>query len=265
VSAAGVRSEPVVLEEACRLFFTPPRARQLGAERRVVEAGRRETVTFRGHALAAWTWGGEGPTVLLVHGWCGRASQLAAFVEPLVAAGFRVFAADAPAHGESQGERSSLFEFEDLVAAQGRLEGGLHAVIGHSMGAASAAMALGHGLPAERAVLIAPIFRLRDRVTHFARRLGLDEGIEQQLVRRIEERYGSNAWQESSLDRVARNLDLPALVVHDRNDAEIPFEDGERTAKAWPGARFLATRGLGHRSLLRDRAVIDEIVRFCVA
>lgn len=263
MSAAEVRSGPIAPDEACRLFFTPPRARQLGAERRVMESGRHEIVPFRDHSLAAWAWG-EGPTVLLVHGWCGRASQMAAFVDPLVGAGSRVVAVDAPAHGDSPGERSSLFEFADLVAELLVRERPVRSLIGHSMGAASSAMALRRGLPAERAVLIAPIFRLRERVTHFAQCRGFDEAIEQELVRRIEERYGATTWAESSLELVARDLNLPALVVHDHQDAEIPFTDGERTANAWPSARLLATRGLGHRSLLRDRAVIDEIVRFCV-
>ena len=43
-----------------------------------------------------YSWG-SGPTVLLVHGWEGRGSQLSAFAPALVKAGFRVVAVDMPA------------------------------------------------------------------------------------------------------------------------------------------------------------------------
>src|SRR5687767_6768036 len=52
-------------------------------------------VTVRGHV-----WG-SGPVVYLVHGWGGRGSQLAPYVEPLTATGHRVVLFDAPAHGDS--------------------------------------------------------------------------------------------------------------------------------------------------------------------
>ena len=41
--------------------------------------------------MKAWSWG-EGPIVLLVHGWNGRATQLGDFVAPLVERGYRVVA-----------------------------------------------------------------------------------------------------------------------------------------------------------------------------
>ena len=51
---------------------------------------------------SAATSGARGPVVYLVHGWAGRGSQLAGFVEPLTAAGFRAVLFDAPAHGDSE-------------------------------------------------------------------------------------------------------------------------------------------------------------------
>jgi hypothetical protein len=57
----------------------------------------------------------------------------------------------------------------------------------------------------------------------------------------------------------------PTLVVHDHGDREVGFRDGHETARAWPGARLLATEGLGHRRLLRDPAVVEEVVAFVAA
>ena len=50
--------------------------------------------------VRAWQWG-EGPPVLLVHGWEGHAAQFAGFIPRLLEQGFSAVAFDAPAHGQS--------------------------------------------------------------------------------------------------------------------------------------------------------------------
>ena len=67
-----------------------------------------------GQRVAGWSWG-DGPAVYLVHGWAGVGGQLAAFVPPLLAGGFRVVTFDAPGHGASAGRRSSIIHFADAL------------------------------------------------------------------------------------------------------------------------------------------------------
>jgi hypothetical protein len=75
----------------------------------------------RGHTVVGRIWG-EGPVVYLQHGWGGHRQQLGALVAPLVAAGYRVVAFDAPSHGESGPgpsgpRRTTAVEFADALAA----------------------------------------------------------------------------------------------------------------------------------------------------
>jgi pimeloyl-ACP methyl ester carboxylesterase len=65
----------------------------------------------------------------------------------------------------------------------------------------------------------------------------------------------------STLSNV-RNLSIPALIIHDDRDRDIPWEDGMAVADAWPGAKFKLTHGLGHRRILRDAAVISAATEF---
>ena len=82
---------------ALRLWCRPPHHK----DRRPLPGGTTWTLPFGPSEIAGQTWG-DGPTVVLVHGWGGNRAQLAAtFVEPLVAAGLRVVAYDAPSHGVS--------------------------------------------------------------------------------------------------------------------------------------------------------------------
>jgi pimeloyl-ACP methyl ester carboxylesterase len=57
-------------------------------------------------------------------------------------------------------------------------------------------------------------------------------------------------------------MTAPVLIVHDRDDSDVPYTHGEEIAAAWPGAELLTTNGLGHRAVLRDPAVIQRTVTF---
>src|SRR5262245_31825611 len=63
-----------------------------------------------GDGLVAWRWG-QGPAVLLVHGFEGNRAQFAAIIEVLVARGFAAVALDVPGHGESAGDELTAVKF----------------------------------------------------------------------------------------------------------------------------------------------------------
>src|SRR6185436_19892625 len=102
---------------AFRLWFTPSGPRVSDAARAFLATGETLDLTVNGRHVAAWIWAseprGRGPAIVLMHGWGGYAAQMQSFVAPLTAAGFRVIAFDAPAHGRSGasrfGSRQSTF------------------------------------------------------------------------------------------------------------------------------------------------------------
>jgi len=79
------------------------------------------------------------------------------------------------------------------------------------------------------------------------------------------ERHVGLPWSAFDVTRLAPSLGVPLLVVHDRGDAEVPWQHGRAVAQVWPGARLVTTDGLGHRRILRDRGVVDEAVAFLTA
>ena len=83
-----------ILEEFC----TPPETVESETEVRALEGSLEGAVPFEGRTLATYTWG-EGPAVLLAHGWGSRASHMALIARGLARNGFRAVAFDAPAHG----------------------------------------------------------------------------------------------------------------------------------------------------------------------
>lgn len=247
---------------AADLFMKPRRHATPQREREFLREATPFSVSL-GFAttLQAWRWGSsDRPMVMLVHGWEGRGSQLAAFVPPLVASGYSVVAFDAPAHGGSTGSRSSLPHF--AWAVRGVAAGVTpHAIIAHSLGCAATTLALREGMRAGRVVFIAPPLNPSDYVMRFGDILGISGPVLERMKLRIEERF-LRRWTDYALDVTARRMTAPLLIVHDRDDEETYHAEGAALAAAWPGAKMISTTGLGHRRVLRDDAVVDAVAKF---
>jgi pimeloyl-ACP methyl ester carboxylesterase len=54
----------------------------------------------------------------------------------------------------------------------------------------------------------------------------------------------------------------PTLIVHDRDDRVNRFADAEAYRDAIKGAQLIATQGLGHRRILKEEGVIQQVTRF---
>jgi hypothetical protein len=63
---------------------------------------------------------------------------------------------------------------------------------------------------------------------------------------------------------LASKMSVPLLVLHDTEDREILFEEGQALAARRPRALFHAVSKLGHRRLLRDAGCIEKAVQFLV-
>jgi pimeloyl-ACP methyl ester carboxylesterase len=211
--------------------------------------------------LRGYAWG-TGPVVLLAHGWSSRVAHLAAFVEPLLAAGYRVAAAEMPGHGPGRPVESNLLQFEIALLALDGVAGPADGVIAHSGGALATTMALGHGLRARRVALLAPMVRLERSVERFAAAHDLDEAELRAFKDGMVERFGPELWARTSADLLAARLAVPAVLAHDPADQEVPYAEAVLLADAWPGARLIAREGVGHRRLLRQRSIVDRIVAF---
>jgi pimeloyl-ACP methyl ester carboxylesterase len=246
---------------AMNLFMTPRRFTAPPRERELLAQGTAFDVPLgSGATVRAWRFG-AGPSVLLVHGWEGRGSQLAPFVQPLVDLGHSVITFDAPAHGASPGSRSSLPHFTWALRAVIEATELPAAIVAHSLGCAATTLALRDGLEVQRLAFIAPPLEPADYTNRFGQILGLDEPTVTAMRSRIEERF-ARKWSDYSLAETARTMSAPLLIVHDRDDQDTFWHEGAALAEAWPGAHLVTTEGLGHRRILRDPQVVERVTAF---
>lgn len=256
-------------EHAARLFATPfasarNRARAFESNDVVSRADfHRGLIAAGSRSLSTYVWGD--PTreryALLVHGWSSFGLRFASWVARLRAAGYAVVAFDHPAHGNSNGTLATLPEFAEAVSTVGAHFGNAALAIGHSLGGAAIMLAQNERWRAERIVLIAPPADMTMAVDRYFRFLRLGDHLRGRFYAWHKQRTGIDARTLSLAQRL-RAFGQPGLIVHDVDDREVPWGEGERYALHWNGARLLTTQGLGHNRILDDARVIDAALAF---
>lgn len=238
-------------------------------DRAVHESARRSTLHVRGRDVVAYEWGTGPDTILLVHGWRGRASQFAPIVRELRAEGFRLVAFDAPANGESRGRRTDVRDWLGALEALQSREGRFHTIIGHSFGAMASATAIRDGVSAGALVAIAGMADARYLVDSFASRVGAGPATADALAGRFARRvlpHLDDPWPR--FDGVAHPLPerMPLLVVHDRGDREVAVGEAVRLHEAHGDrSRLVLTEGAGHSRVLGADAALDAVTAFVTA
>lgn len=241
---------------AYRLWFRTVRPPDPPEALPVLGAAERSTIEVSGRPVATYAWG-EGPTVLLVHGWSSHTGHMTGFVEPLLERGFGVLAFDAPAHGRTPGDRTDVFEIREALLAVADARAPVRGVVAHSLGSLAFLEARASGLEAEACVLISPGVHLEALVAAFTGRVGLSDRAAADLERRVSSFVGPGFYE-----RLWHGRPPPALVLHDRDDEEIPWTEGRRVARKLNAARLRTTEGLGHRRILRAPGALAETARF---
>lgn len=216
-----------------------------------------------GDRLVAWRWG-EGPTVLLAHGFEGSPVQFGAVIDALVDRGYAAVALDMPAHGASGGDEASPGTFARAVGQALRQLDPVHAVVGHSLGAVAGLYAVAQRGGVGRIVLVSSPSALERVLRGFAGAVRLSRRGTDAFVASVEQRVGQLA-ADFDVKRIAPRLALPILLIHDQNDRQVPVVEAARAAHALPGAELIVTRGLGHNRLLADPAVVTAIADFVAA
>lgn len=211
--------------------------------------------------LFARTWGESGPLVLALHGWRGRPTQFGPLGVALVARGLRTIALDLPGHGRSAGEQATPRLMAELLIEATKLTGPAQAVVGHSFGGAVIGAALAFGFRTPRMVLVSSPTRVSRLPFMWAKALHLPPRSMKYFAEILDEHAGRPV-AELDLVATAPHCGIPALLVHDRADAVIPYREAEVLAAAWPELKMISTDGLGHRDILADTAVVRAVAGF---
>jgi pimeloyl-ACP methyl ester carboxylesterase len=264
---------------AFKVFCRPPRPRNFDetqkkmitrAEERIANA-EAVRVPFKEGTVQAYCFRTSEQrsrgSILLVHGWTGRAAFMSAFVEPLLMLGFDVVAVDLPAHGRSSGKKLHLpMAVAALYAIHEKL-GPFYSVVGHSFGCAvvvsllCGAVAGTPAMPTNKIILIASPHSMPVIFKQFGTFVGLGPQAQLQLESHVL-RLSGRALETFEGEDMLRELGIPTLVLHAPEDKEVSFKSAEALASAGSHVTLQPMPGLGHRRILYAPKTVQSAVAF---
>ena len=224
------------------------------------------TISFGEKAIPVYCWG-RGPLVVTMHGWSGSGTQFRHFISPLVEAGFRVACFDAPAHGSNLGRQTHLVDFcASLIAIQNQL-GKVDSVIAHSLGAMATVYATQSGLSVDRLLLVAPHLNVQKMFDTYRDLLGMRPALAERFHDKIGAKMeaildNNDPWEVLQPEKMLKECNLPGLLVYDQNDPEVAQAQFDEIIGFWKNSQVLATEGLGHNRILKDKHVIKAVTDY---
>lgn len=244
-------------------FCTPRRFERTELERACFEQGRH--IEFKSGQIAN-IWGENNhdnqPLILLIHGWESRGTTFYTLIDALVAQGFKVLAWNAPAHGASPGQKTQLYAMVEALIEDLKTSGlKPSAMIGHSMGGAMIGLLHKLTIVPKCLVIISAPTRIRQIFSAKFKSYGMNDRVVKRIFQLINT-FGAISMDEFCLSNSDLDVHHSILVVHDKNDREIPFSEFEHLQIKWKNAEFLATIGLGHRRILRDPDLSEKIATY---
>lgn len=250
---------------ASKLFITPIKHKIPKREIEMDEKSIQQMITIPAidRKVNVYQYGKSdtGKKVLLVHGWSGRGTQLCKIADELIKLGYVTVSFDAPAHGKSPGNSTIMVDFIASIIEIDKQFGPFEAVIGHSLGGMSVMNAIKQGLTVDKAVIIGSGDIVQDITDDFVAKLGLKPIISKLLCDRFEQKYGGK-MNDYSAYKAAETTLIPTLVIHDKNDPEVPVKAGINIRQHLKNGELMLTEKLGHRKILADHQVIEKIINF---
>lgn len=229
-------------------FFSHPRDGRLIKEALpdILKVADAEMITHNDFLFQTYTWKGNDKKVLLMHGWESNASRWEQLIGYLKKSGCTIIAIDAPAHGLSSGAEFSMpryAEFVNVAVQQFKPD----YLIGHSLGGATALYFQSHyqNEYIKKMVVLGAPCELDTLLKNYAGMLSLNSNVFQLLERHFFEHYKIRT-HEFSGTVFASKIKVKGLIAHDIHDTVVSFKEARKIAAAWPDAKFITTKGLGH-------------------
>ena len=260
LNATSFISSKYASNKALKLFATPRKGSYISQQEAVIDSAVVETLIYENLNIKTYRWAGRNKTILLAHGWESNASRWDYLLEDFKAQDYNIIALDAPAHGYSEGKRFNAIlysEFINVVIQKFKPE----VLIGHSVGGMASVFCLhNHDLPSIKKLLIlgAPA-HFTGVFSRYKQMMDYNKRISNGLDTMVNERFGHTVDYFSAAN-FTEDFKVKGLIIHDKNDKIIPYEDALLFANRYKNSKLITTKGFGHG--LKDKSITPKIIEF---
>jgi pimeloyl-ACP methyl ester carboxylesterase len=251
------------VKTAFKIFSTPYRKPRSVAPP-IFEKSSEIKLRVNGLNLYGYAWQTDRTDkILILHGFESRAYNFDRYIQPILKAGYGVYAMDAQAHGKSEGKTITVPEYVDMLRELEKQTGKFSGYMAHSFGG----LAISLYKEQERdhlskIVLIAPATETSSAINLFVRFFRLSSAMKEGINDYILKKSGKTT-DYYSVKRAMLQIANPVLWIHDEDDDITPIEDIKPLLDEQPeNIEFMITRGLGHRKVYKDNNVVKKIISF---
>lgn len=248
---------PTVIENFIKKHFFAPHSYPLSdQEKKLLNSSKAFEITVHKKSIKCWNWG-DGPYIILAHGWNGRGSQFILFINQLIESGHSVIVFDGPGHGQSEGRSSSYFQMTDAVRALIKYIGqeNVSGLIGHSFGSSAIVNAISKDNIDTRTILLAPALNIKKILYDTFLSYGIPLHLFNNIISKYEERYGYNLEKDNPLNLI-KSIKYNLLIIHDEDDTITPYQESKDVAEKNKSILLRTSQELGHKRILTDPKII---------
>jgi pimeloyl-ACP methyl ester carboxylesterase len=248
---------------AVKLFTTPIKHRIPNREIEMENSSKQEFLYIKNLNLKinTYRYGNSENKILLIHGWSGRGTQLFKIADKFIKNGYQTISFDAPAHGKSEGKTAIMNNFMECVFEIDKKYGPFKYAVCHSLGGMTLINCLKNGLQIEKGAIIGSGNSIQNILFSFIEKLELPKIQAIKMKDYFEKKY-SMEMESFSTYRAAKFVETPILIIHDKNDEDIPVNEALHIHENLKNSELFTTEGLGHRKILGDKNVVDKIFEF---
>ena len=260
LNLASFISSKFASQIAINLFATPRKGSYNEDQKKIVSSAFFQELIYKDLTITTYRWVGKNKTILLTHGWESNASRWDYILKDLRAQDYNIIALDAPAHGRSGSKQFNAVlysEFINRVAQKYKPE----VLIGHSVGGMANVFCMyNFELPTvKKMILLGSPAHFTGVFLRYKKMMGYNSRISKGIDALVLEVF-KKPVDHFSAAKFSESIEAKSLIIHDKMDKIIPFEDAQLLVNGFKNSEFISTTGFGHG--LKDESLTPQIIEF---
>lgn len=256
----NVFSKDKAAQLALQVFSTPRRGKVLEHQKEFLDTARQQRIAFKDGLYMLYHWKGNGPTVLLNHGWESNSFRWKYIFDDLKALDLNIIAIDGPAHGNTSGTLFTAIDYSKVIKSTIELYEP-EIIISHSVGA-MATVYNEYNNPSKqlkKLVLLGGPNSLEVIMKGYQKLLSFNDSVYNGLDKILEVKFGFKIADFKTED-FAVNITAQTLILHERHDRIVPVNAGKEISQKMQNVKFIETQTGGHS--LHTKENTNHIIDF---
>lgn len=242
-------------------LFSIPRDGKLAGFTPFLEKSEKETLLFGDHKIQTYRWPNEGETILLIHGWESNSNRWQGLIQYFKKKkNYNIISLDAPGQGMSSGKELNPILYSQFIhEVCKKFEPDY--LIGHSLGGLTMFyyQSVYNFRSVKKIIGLGSPNRFSRITNNYQKLLSLSQTSFQHYISIFKSRFEINI-NEFNTEHFITAINQPILIIHDKSDLIVPYEDALEITEKHPEITFLPTENLGHS--LYNQSVYKKILGF---